>query len=319
MFKWYLSLLLIAFLSTGCVQHHQQKIAQPVVHTCIATSQYKQVSTFNRVDVQGPININLHTGYKRPQIILKGDEHDLAQIQIVVTQNTLYLRTKPGYRPFGIIHADIRSQSLNSLHYVGTGTITGNRLNSNSLDLILVNPTSTRLSGNIRLRKLNVKGSGVVQINGISSPYLSVDLKGNSRVQLTGTANVGRIKLDGNAWLNLYWIKSNNLTIRGKKGAKIQLAGAVNVLDLELWGTTHFKGRFLRAQRSFVKTHGHSVAEISAVKHQSSLATDASDILYYNLPQTRADFMAFNGAVLDMRDWNNPEIKDFTLYNKQFP
>ena len=104
-----------------------------------------------------------------------------------------------------------------------------------------------------------------------------------------------------------------------KKAAKIQLAGIVNRLEVELWGAARFKGRYLRAQRSFVKTHDKSVAEISAVNHQSTLATDASDIYYYNIPDTRADFMAFNGSVLNMREWSLYELQEFTRYNKQFP
>ena len=88
---------------------------------------------------------------------------------------------------------------------------------------------------------------------------------------------------------------------------------------LSYGGSSQFKGRYLRAQRSFVKTHDQSVAEISAVNHQSNLATDASDIYYFNIPNTRADFMAFNGSVLDMREWSQYDTEEFTRYNKQFP
>jgi hypothetical protein len=88
---------------------------------------------------------------------------------------------------------------------------------------------------------------------------------------------------------------------------------------VELWGVAQFKGRYLRAQRSFVKTHDKSVAEISTVNHQSNLATDASDIYYYNIPNTRADFMAYNGSVLDMREWDRADMQNFNRYNKQFP
>lgn len=29
--------------------------------------------------------------------------------------------------------------------------------------------------------------------------------------------------------------------------------------------------------------------------------------------------MAFNGSVLDMREWGQSDLKDFDRYNKQFP
>src|SRR5690606_38096143 len=108
------------------------------------------------------------------------------------------------------------------------------------------------------------KGNGLVHISGVSSQNLQVSLQGNPKVQLTGMASLAKLNIDGGGWLSLYWVKSDTLTINAKKTAKIQLAGIVNRLNVELWGNAQFKGRYLRAQRSFVKTHNKSTAEISA-------------------------------------------------------
>lgn len=313
--------LLIGFLA-GCTSHTLPKSSVPVTpsnNAPIWTSQYRQVSAFNNTDIQGMINVTLHTGYKHPQVLLRGDARDLAQVKTNIAHNTLYITVGKGYPQHGLITADIRSTTLNSIRYIGKGQLNGNRINSNALNVFLNNPGTTKLSGHIRLRHLEVNGSGFVQISGLASPYLNVHLKGNPKVQLSGVAKVGTIAINGDAWLSLYWIKSEYLTIKAKKAARFQLAGSANVLDLELWDKAYYKGRYLRADRSFVKTHGQSVAEIASVKHQSNLATDASNIYYYNLPDTRADFMAFNGSVLDMREWSQSELKDFTRYNKQFP
>jgi hypothetical protein len=96
----------------------------------------------------------------------------------------------------------------------------------------------------------------------------------------------------------------------------VTTAGAVDVLDAELWDESRFNGRYLRGQRVFVKTHQRSVAEIAAVKRQHSLASDTSDIRFYNLSTMRADFMAFDGAVLDMRDLGLPYTQEYNPYNK---
>ncbi len=319
MLKRYFSLILIVFLFTGCV-HHGPKIPPTAVNTSgVSIKQNRPVTAFNQVDVVGRVNVNLHTGYKQPQVILTGDSRDLAQVKTIVTQNTLYIVLGEGYPQFGAVSADIRGRFLNRVHYVGAGVINGNQIHTSLLDLFLANEGTTRLNGSIGLRKLDVIGNGLVQINGINSQNLQVHFKGNPKVQLNGYANFTNLDLEDGGWLSLYWIKSDNLTIRARSASRIQLAGIVNRLDVELWGTSTFKGRYLRAQRTFVKTHDKSVAEISSVNHQSSLATDASDIYYYNLPNTRADFMAFNGSVLDMREWNQPFLKDFDRYNKQFP
>jgi hypothetical protein len=169
------------------------------------------------------------------------------------------------------------------------------------------------------LHVLDIKGSGLTQISGISSQNLQLHLQGTPKIQLVGMANLANLNVEGSPSISFYWVKTETLTIRAREGSRIQLAGAVNRLDVELWGHAHFKGRYLRAQRSFVKTHDHSVAEISVANHQSNLATDSSDIYYYNLPNTRADFMAFDGSVLDMREWNRAVMRDYTRYNKQFP
>ncbi|AWN75686.1 DUF2807 domain-containing protein [Legionella anisa] len=311
-------LILIVFLLASCAHHAPKKQPLPPPQA-VKTKQVRQVSAFNQVNLQGQINVSLHTGYKKPEVILSGDARDLAAIKVEVTQNTLYLILGSGYPKFGPVYADVRGQFLNRLMANGTPLITGDRLHTSILDVYLINTGNVRLGGSIGLRVLDIKGKGLMQISGITSPSLQIHLQESPKVQLSGVANLSNLTMQGNAWISFYWVKTDNLTVRAKQKTTIQLAGAVNRLDVELWGNARFKGRYLRAQRSFVRTHDHSVAEISAVKHQSTMATDASDIYYFNLSTTRADFMAYNGSVLDMREWNQYDLKDFTRYNKQFP
>lgn len=319
MLKRYYSLILFVFFLVSCAPHGAKKPVSIESLPYSSTKQSRPLSAFTQVDIQGQINVTLHTGYRKPQIILSGDPRDLAQVKTTISQNTLYVVLGRGFPHHGAVHADIQGQSLSRISYRGEGLLDGSRLHTGMLDVFLANQGTTKLGGSLDLRQLNVAGDGLTEISGISSPYLQINLMGNPKVQLEGVANIARLVVTGKAWFSLYWLKSDTLTIRGKQMARIQLAGAVNKLDVELWGSAHFKGRYLRAQRSFVKTHGHAVAEISSVNHQSTLATDASDIYYYNLPNTRADFMAYDGSVLDMREWDRIEIRDFDRYNKQFP
>lgn len=303
---------------TGCA--HRQPQPAPQVSAPIAPiKQSRQLASFSEIDIKGRVNINLHTGYKKPEVILTGDPRDLAQVKTTIAHSTLYLTVADGFPQHGAINADIRGRVLDKFVYVGAGQITGSQLHTTYLDLFLANQGTTKLGGNVGLQYLEVDGNGLTQISGVSSHNLSVRLKGNPKVQLTGFAALAKLYIDGSGWFSLYWIKSEHLTIRAKNSAKIQLAGIVNRLDVALWGSAQFKGRHLRAQRSFVKTHQRSVAEISAINHQSSLATDASDIYYFNIPNTRGDFMAFDGSVLDMREWNQWNMRDYNRYNKHFP
>jgi hypothetical protein len=315
-------LIIMTFLLSNCAHHRKPSVANTKEPAPVVRTQQTRVmmESFTQVDVQGRINVNLHTGYKTPQLTLKGDPRELVQVQTMVRNGTLYVNLGAGYPQYGDVSIDIHGGTLNRFSYKGAGMVTGAQLYSRFLDLYLANQGTTRLGGSLGIQELTVDGNGSVLISGIKSYNMHVHLIGNPKVELNGTANLAELNIDGGGWLSLYWVQSKNLLIRAKKQAKIQLAGVVNHLDVELWGTAQFKGRYLRAKRSFVKTHQKSVAEISSVNHQSSLATDVSDIYYYNIPHTRQDFMGFKGSVLDMRDLKSPYINQkYDRYNKHFP
>ncbi len=318
--KWIPLVIMILGLA-GCA-HHQRISPAPKIHDLPAhvVQQKRIVPFFSEVTVLGRMNVSLHTGYKKPALIFKGDPRDLEQIIITVRNQGLYLTLGEGYPQHGPVSITIQARTLDKFYYKGSGFISGDKLNTRFLDLYLENEGTTRLGGSLGLQELIVKGNGLVQLNGIFSNHLQVKLIGSPKVQLNGKVKLAKLSMADNATLSLYWLNSDNLEIRAKEKAKMQLAGVVHRLDVELWGAAQFKGRYLRAERSFVKTHDRAVAEIASVHHQSSLASDISDIYYYNVPDTRADFMAFDGSVLDMRDLSSSFLdEEYTRYNKQFP
>lgn len=321
MLKRYYLLFLMVFFLASCAHQESNKApssAEFMQHQ--SGKVVRSVKSFSQIEATGQVNITLHTGYKKPRVVLTGDLRDLAEVKTVVVYNTLHLVLGEGYPKFGPVHADIQGQYLTRFSFKGKGQINGSQLHTNYFELFIHNKGTTKLGGSIGLHRLDTKGSGVVEISGINSRDLQINvLSGNPKLLLSGAANLTNLALAGDAWLSMYWVKSDHLAIKAKEHAKIQLAGVVNVLEVDLWDRAHFKGRFLRAQRSFVKTRGHSTAEISSVNHQSTLATDASDIYYYNLPNTRQDFMAYDGSVLDMREWSRFELRDFDRYNHQYP
>ncbi|WP_133127619.1 GIN domain-containing protein [Legionella nagasakiensis] len=285
----------------------------PVVHS---TKQIRSVSAFTRVRVSGNINVSLHTGYSRPQVILRGDPRDLAFIATRVVRGTLVVELAKGLPHYGSVQAEIRGHYLNSFVYQGAGVIVGTKMHSSLLDVVIDNKGTTTLGGYLGLRKLELSGEGQVQINDIHSQMLNLKLAGRTNVRLNGVVNVASLNMEENARLSLYWVKSKVLRVRGRDHAYIQLAGIADKLLVELCDSAHFNGRYLRASRAFIKTHDQSLAEISSVDRQHTLASDTSNIYFYNIPEMRTDFMAFNGSVLDMRDWNMPFMQEYNRYNK---
>lgn len=293
----------------------KRTVAQPSVPAKIIT-QKRNVPAFTRVKVIGNIDVNLHTGYQRPHVVLHGDARDLALLKVTVSDSQLRLSLDKTYPHYGRVRVDINSRYLNVFEYHGVGIIRGKGLNSRLLDLIIENQGPTTLQGQLGVHYLYITGNGYSQIQGIQSPDLKIKLAGQAKVKLVGVVHLTHLNMKGDSWLSFYWVKSDFLSIRGYDKSFIQLAGAVDKLDVELWNQSRFNGRYLRAQRSFVKTHHESVAEISAVKRQHTLATDISDIRFFNIPNMKTDFMAFGGAVLDMRDLASPYVQEYSQYNK---
>lgn len=314
MFVRFLFITCIVLLVTGCPR--SSEVHKPVTYTPKRHQQTRPLSDFSSVSVNGNLNVSLHTGYRHPHVILRGDPRDLAVVVTKMVNGKLYVAIGSGYPRYGSVQVEIDSRYLNSFEYRGAGVISGPRLRTSMLDVYIDNPGQTTLNGQIGLRKLIVKNSGTVEISGIYTPYLMVSLSGKPTVKLSGNVNLTSLDMNNDAKLSLYWVKSRELIIRGRKKAFIQLAGIVDKLNVELWGESRFNGRYLRAQRAFVKTHNKSVAEISAVKRQHTLATDTSDIHFYNIPEMKADFMAYDGAVLDMRNLASPFVQEYNEYNK---
>ncbi len=313
MFVRYVLIICSIALLAGCPRSADHRTPLPT--TPHSGQKVLQPSTFTRVLVDGVINVSLHTGYAKPRIVLRGDPRDLAYVVTYVNNGTLNVILGDGYPQHGSVHVEIDSRYLNAFEYHGAGTVSGPRLRTSLLDLILDNKGQTVLRGQIGLRKLVVKGDGYTEISGINSPYLVTTISSKATIKLSGKANLTNLDIkDGR--LSLYWVKSRSLIIRGRGNSFVGLGGMVDKLDVELWGESRFNGRYLRAQRAFVKTHNKSVAEMNAARRQHTLATDSSDIHFYDIPTLKADFMAFQGAVLDMRDLGYPDVQEYTEYNK---
>ena len=264
---------------------------------------------------KGNLNINLHTGFKHSQVVVKGDPRDLEHLHTTVINGTLMIKFDNFYPHYSKVTADINTRRFDTFVFKGSGMIKGHNLQTNNLNIFIKNDQKNYLQGNLRLRRVTLQ-NGYTELIGVNSPGMTLKLSEKARVKIVGKANVAALEVTDDSLLSMYWIKSKSLIIRANKGVMMQLAGVVDKLDLELWGQSRFMGRYLRANQAFIKTHDHSVVEISVVDKQHTLASDSSDIRFYNIPTFKSDFMAFDGAVLDMRDLASPFVEEYTPYNK---
>ncbi len=314
----------------GCASFHKTKPLDFLSKERVSKPQYaryvsvtRSLPPFVNVNIKLPVNVKLHTGCRTSEVILSGDAHDIPRIGTTVRKQTLYV-TLGSLKPhmtkkkivYGPVEIDICMSTIHQFIYRGKGRVVGQNITSNAMEVMLNNSGSTRFEGQINLRKLTIVGAGYTEINGIQSDYLAVYLHGRPKVQLTGVANMDIVAL-GAPKMSFYWLKAPLFKLRAKGGGGIiQMGGIADRLDVELDGNIRFDGRYIRAKETFVKTHGHAIAYISTALYQHTLAMDASDIYYYTLPLTNSNFMAKNGAVLDMRSWELQLEQPFSSYNK---
>lgn len=316
MFPRFLLVGLTLISISACHQGHRVAAGnQEALTTIKPVILERSVSNFSRVEVLGQLNVILQNCPKS-RVTLKGAPVDVAQVQLAPSHQAIRVSLGAGYPTQGPVTATICTPYINAFSYKGNGVVKAVKLRSAGLALTIDNPGSTKIDGTLYLSSLKVYGSSPVEINGITTQALKIYLYGQPHIKLGGVINLCHLNVAGNASISMYWLKSDYLTVRAKGNAFVQLAGIANVLDAELRGNAKLSASFLRAKRTFIKTYNHAQAQISTLDRQHTKASDASDIYFYKIPEMRTDFMAYNGAVLDMRDMDAYSRRDYDRYNR---
>lgn len=311
-------ILLTLFLSiSGCARFHMHPKATDVPGF-VPQNQITYTAPFNRIKIIGPFQVNLHTQSKRSSFTLHGNQKDLDHVKWYVANHQLIIQAKREQdKPqIGLMYLDINVPRLASFSYHGSGSIVAQSLDVSSLDLFIQNDGPTRLEGSFTLHRAALGGRGKIRMKGVRGTNVNLLISGHAKVQIIGTIQLSELKMKNSAWLSAYWLNSHVLKMRLRDQACVQLAGTVDFLDATLRDTARFNGRYLRAQRAFVKTSEQSEADINVVEAQHTLATGSSNIYFYDLPDMRADFMVENGSVLDLREWERPFFREATYLNR---
>ncbi len=314
--RQFLVLILLCLTLCGCARFHIHAKTTKMTGST-PQNQVTYSAPFNRVKIIGRFQVNLHTRKSADSITFHGPQYDLNHVKWYIANHELVVTMEQGYQlKEGLIYLDVNTHHLTSFTYQGSGAVTAQSLSARSLDLSIKNNGPTRLEGDFVLHQALLGGNGVTHIKGAHGQNIELTLTGRTKVQIVGTIQLSRLKMKNNAWLSAHWLKSSILIMRLRDQAYTQLAGSVDFLDVALRDQARFNGRYLRAQRAFVKTQNQSEADIDVVEAQHSLATGTSNIYFYDLPLMRADFMAENGSVLDMREWERPFFKEGSNLNQ---
>lgn len=256
----------------------------------------EKIESFNSIRASGDVDIHIVSDPGQYDVSVDGE----GDVEISVIDNTLYIHSSAladeQQRPVATIQVD----GLHALSYIGSADVVAENLNSALLDLNLNTHGRVALQGKIGLRDLHVQGSGEVDIEGINSRDLAVTMTGNPTVTLRGSADLKTLDYSGSGQLNVNWVTGAELTVNGSGEAYVQLTGKVKNLQVVLTDAAHFNGKSLHAEQAYVQTYQQSLARISVTDKQNTLASDESDIYYYQEPAFKTDFMADDGSVLSM-------------------
>lgn len=303
-------------LLTNCARHHIQEAKKTEPKTPVRVSVSQRMGEFNKVKVTGTIDVYLHTGARSNKIVLQGEAEDVANVERGINNSELYINLGKGYPKYGHIKVDIYTHNIIAFTYQGSGNIFAKGVNAKCIDLDIDNDKTTSFDRSFGVSRAKFTNIGYSKIYGINSCVTHLILMDQAKVKLDGYPNLASLSMSGNSELTISRVKSKTLRTRLKGNARAKISGVTETLHAELWDKSSLNSRRLISQNSFVKTHNIATAYITAIKNQHTLAKDRSNIYYYFLPETKTNFMAKDGSVLDMREWPN-HFKSYTPYNAE--
>lgn len=255
---------------------------------------------FNRLEVNGAMDLHLHSAARKPWFTMHGDTRDLRNIVWKVKAKTLQISLDSRFPKHGPLTIELGTQELQAIAYHGKGNVSGQRLHFNYLDLDIANSKQTQLTGRLNLHRAELSDKGSVIIRDHSNHAMHLILRDRVHVKVVGKTAPNKIEMSDSSFLNLPHVHTKDLQIAMQNETCAILSGNVDWALIKLSGRARFNGRFLHAREMFVKTNHRSLALIYVVKRQHALAVDDSNIYYYHLPTYVNNFMENNGAILDL-------------------
>jgi len=190
------------------------------------TTETRQVSSFNSVDCDGPMNIILQD---QPDagIKVEADQNLLPYILTNVDGKTLHIKTKSGYN----LNSDnpmrvyVSAPVFNEVNLDGSGNITSQS--------ILVNPDEM---------SLKLSGSGNIEVQ-VNTPELSTKMNGSGNIKLAGSADKWSAALSGSGNMYCFGLTTQRaeVSISGSGDAEVTASQKL-VLKINGSGQIKYKG-----------------------------------------------------------------------------
>ena len=178
-------------------------VAVAVTGLAADRSETRAVSAFTAIALAASLKVDVVQGAAE-RLVLEGDERALADLETVVEQGVLKIRTRSHTDVPGMskVRAQVSAKTIDALRIAGSGDITAAALRAPSL-------------------KIAVSGSGHVRIGELTSTTLEVAVSGSGDVLLGGKADSVSTSIAGSGD-----VKAGKLEART---ARVSIAGSGDV------------------------------------------------------------------------------------------
>jgi len=156
----------------------------------------RPVSGFTGISLAAPINVQLVQA-DAESLVLEGDEATLAEIETVVEQGVLKIRTRSSFdsRHMSKARALVTAKTIESLRISGSGDIKAALLRSADL-------------------KLAIGGSGDIRIGALAASSVDVSVAGSGDVEVGGKADTVSTSVAGSGDVKAGRLEARDATIK---------------------------------------------------------------------------------------------------------
>lgn len=200
MTKFLLILISSLLLVSGC----QFKMTPGVQGSGISKSEQRTVDSFNRVKIDGIIDVSINFG-EAQNVTVTGDDNLLSMIETKVVDNELIIGSSGSFSTSNGIDIDIIMPSLVACNLDGTGDLTVNGFEGERLDLLTDGVGDITVQGTVGIVHATTDGTGDINLAALVAreAYASTDGVGDITVNATDKVDaridgVGDIKIIGN-------------------------------------------------------------------------------------------------------------------------
>ncbi len=141
--------------------------------------QPRTTGAFNRVVIEGSIDVIAHVSNDPQTVIVHADENLLSLIRTEVRDSTLHIYSDKGYSSSKRIYVSVNVNALRGVAIEGSADLTADGLNSVPFELHIDGSGDARLSGSVSSFYAEINGSGDISAENLHANNVELSINGS--------------------------------------------------------------------------------------------------------------------------------------------